>query len=172
MSLNSVMGLMTDSTTPDASPSQANDGEVYARLAPELVRYATALVGTSDASDVVSSAVVKALASPNWPNVREHRPYLYRAVFNEAATFRRRRSQRPERELRSAAPTVLWELPDYQPEVRDAVARLSLAQRSAVVLTYWADLDPASVAKVMGISEGSVRRHLARGRARLRKVLS
>lgn len=40
-----------------------------------------------------------------------------------------------------------------------------------VLLTYWADLDPGTVAERLGISEGSVRRHLARARARLREVL-
>jgi RNA polymerase sigma factor (sigma-70 family) len=55
--------------------------------------------------------------------------------------------------------------------VREAVAGLSVRQRAVVVLTYWADLDPRAVAERLGISEGSVRRHLARARARLREVL-
>ena len=40
-----------------------------------------------------------------------------------------------------------------------------------IVLTYWNDLGPASVAGLLGISEGAVRRHLARARALLKEYL-
>jgi RNA polymerase sigma factor (sigma-70 family) len=62
-------------------------------------------------------------------------------------------------------------MPTLRPEIRRAVAALSARQRAVIVLTYWADLDPRHVAERLGISEGSVRRHLARARAHLRKVL-
>lgn len=64
-----------------------------------------------------------------------------------------------------------WELPGFRPDVAAAVARLSVRQRAVVVLTYWADLDPAAIGVMLDVSEGSVRRHLARARAHLRKVL-
>jgi RNA polymerase sigma-70 factor (ECF subfamily) len=147
-----------------------DDGEVYRRLAPELIRFATALVGRVDAPDVLSGAIVKALASPRWPNVTNHRAYLYRAVYNEARSWLRRAAQRPAREARASVPDR-WELPTLRPDVRQAVAALSVRQRAAIVLTYWADLEPRQVAERLGISEGSVRRHLARARARLRGVL-
>jgi RNA polymerase sigma factor (sigma-70 family) len=53
-----------------------------------------------------------------------------------------------------------------------AIARLSLRQRAVVTLVYWHDLDDASVAARLGISPGSVRKHLARAHARLRGVLT
>ena len=150
-----------------------DDAELYERVAPELLRFATALVGRADAPDVVSGAVVKALATPGWAAVVNRRAYLYRSVFNQAQTWRRRAGQRSILELRAArAETVdRWEMPTLRPEVQRAVAGLSLRQRAVVVLTYWADLDPPAVAERLGISDGSVRRHLARARARLREVL-
>jgi RNA polymerase sigma-70 factor (ECF subfamily) len=144
--------------------------ELYQRLAPELIRFATALVGPVDAPDVLSAAVVKALASPGWAGVTNHRAYLYRAVYNEACRWLRRATQRRWLEAR-ASPVDRWELPTLRPDVHRAVAALSARQRAVIVLTYWADLDPGGVAERLGISEGSVRRHLARARARLRKVL-
>jgi RNA polymerase sigma-70 factor (ECF subfamily) len=147
-----------------------SDAELYASLAPELIRFATGLVGRSDAPDVLSSAVVRSLSGRAWPTVENRRAYLYRAVFNEAHRWIRRSAQRRERELRAATPTR-WELPAFRPDVRAAVEQLSVRQRAVIVLTYWADLDPATVASCLGISEGSVRRHLARARARLREVL-
>jgi RNA polymerase sigma factor (sigma-70 family) len=150
-----------------------DDSELYERLSPELIRFATALVGRADAPDVLSGAVVKALATPGWPAVTNRRAYLYRAVFNEAQTWLKRAGQRPilERRAVRAATVDRWELPALHPDVRAAVAGLSVRQRAVIVLTYWADLDPGSVAERLGISDGSVRRHLARARARLREVL-
>lgn len=145
------------------------DAEIYASLAPELTRFATALVGPVHAQDVLSTAFVKALAAPGWQTVTNHRAYLYRAVFNEAQTQgrRRRRAEQQAPPARGAH----WDFPNLRPEVQAAVVRLSVRQRAVIVLTYWADLDPATVAGRLGISEGSVRRHLARARARLREVL-
>jgi DNA-directed RNA polymerase specialized sigma24 family protein len=58
------------------------------------------------------------------------------------------------------------------PDVIAAVNALSLQQRSVIYLTYWEDMTPAAIAGVLGVSDGTIRRHLARGRSRLRKVLS
>jgi DNA-directed RNA polymerase specialized sigma24 family protein len=66
-----------------------DDAELYQRVSPELIRFATALVGRGDAPDVLSGAVVKALGTPGWPAVANRRAYLYRAVFNEAQTWLR-----------------------------------------------------------------------------------
>lgn len=161
-----------DRAGPDGA-DDSDDAALYQRVSPELIRFATALVGRADAPDVLSAAVVKALATPGWPAVANRRAYLYRAVFNEAQTWLRRAGQRPVLERRAvrAATVDRWELPALHPDVRAAVAGLSVRQRGVIVLTYWADLDPRSVAERLGISEGSVRRHLARARARLRKVL-
>jgi RNA polymerase sigma factor (sigma-70 family) len=130
------------------------------------------LVGRTDAPDVLSGAVVKALATPAWPRVRNRKAYLYRSVFNEAQTWLRRAWRRPHLEARAhARETERFELPNLRPDVRDAVLRLSVRQRAVVVLTYWADLDSRTVAERLGISDGSVRRHLARARAHLREAL-
>ena len=56
-------------------------------------------------------------------------------------------------------------------DVLAAVDRLSVQQRASVVLTYWEDLSPSEVAFRLGITEGSVKRHLARARSRLKELL-
>jgi RNA polymerase sigma factor (sigma-70 family) len=147
-----------------------DDAEIYAKYADELVRFATGLVGPSNAQDVVSGAVVRCLASPSWDSVRNPRAYLYRSVWAEARMAQRGSARRQVREQRAARPESTWG-PEVQPEIARAVAALSLRQRAVIVLTYWGDLDPSTVAEFLGIREGSVRRHLARARARLREVL-
>ena len=50
--------------------------------------------------------------------------------------------------------------------------KLSPQQRAVVVLTYWQDLTPSAVAELLDVSEGAVRKHLARARKHLRRVLA
>ena len=146
------------------------DAQVYAALAPELIGFATSLVGRDEAADVLSAAVVRSLSSPAWPTVANRGAYLYQAVFSEAFTWRRRTARRRERESRAWV-SDRTELPTVRPDVLRAVTALSVRQRAVIVLTYWLDLHPSGIAELLGVSEGSVRRHLARARARLREVL-
>lgn len=52
-----------------------------------------------------------------------------------------------------------------------ALRTLPRRQRQALVLYYVGDHDAATVAHLMGVSEGTVKAHLAQGRAALRKEL-
>jgi RNA polymerase sigma factor (sigma-70 family) len=147
-----------------------SDEDVYERHADELIRFATGLVGPSDAADVLSTAMVNALSSPSWEHVVEKRAYLYRCVFNAAQTDHRTGARRRLRELRVAGREVASSH-ETSPEVWDAVKGLSPRQRAVVFLTYWQDLDIATVAHLLDQSEGSVKQHLARARAHLRRKL-
>lgn len=146
---------------------------VYRSYSQELTRYATGLVGPFDASDVVTDACLRAFESRNWPEVIDRRAYLYRTVLSVANDHHRRTMSRRLREMRAASRE---ETPDpalsVDVEVLDAVARLSVQQRAAVFLTYWEDLAPEAVARHMGVSTGTVKRHLARARKRLGEMLS
>jgi RNA polymerase sigma factor (sigma-70 family) len=102
--------------------------------------------------------------------VADKRGYLFRSVYHEAARFHLASGRRAARELRAAG-TETVEPPDVRPEVLSAVARLSTRQRAVIVLTYWNDLDPTSIAELLNISSGSVKRHLARGRSHLKETL-
>jgi RNA polymerase sigma factor (sigma-70 family) len=149
----------------------AADAEIYGKHAEELVRFATVLVGPDSAADVVSASVITAFRAPAWPDVRNPRAYLYRAVLNESRMTARREARRVRHEQRAAPRDIADAPPIPRPEVVAAVAALSSRQRAVVYLTYWEDLDPGSVAALLGVSEGAVRRHLARARKTLRKVL-
>jgi RNA polymerase sigma factor (sigma-70 family) len=146
------------------------DEDIYTKHAEDLVRFAMGLVGRSDAQDVVSAAVLRSITSSAWPRVRNHRAYLYRAVLNQARNDRRDRKRRLDKESRGAHGERSPQS-DYRPEVLEAVKSLSVRQRAVIVLTYWEDLHPIDVAARIGISEGSVRRHLARARSKLRGLL-
>ena len=150
-----------------------SEEQVYRSYSQELVRYATGLVGPSDAPDVVTEACLKAFASRTWPDVADRRAYLYRAVLSVARDHHRQTLSRRAREMRAAEPErTLDRVGEMDVDVLEAVARLSVRQRAAVYLTYWEDLAPGDVAARMGVSEGSVKRHLARARSRLGELLS
>ena len=147
------------------------DAAIYAEHSVGLVRFATGLVGPVDAPDVVANAFVQLMAAPIWATAQNHRALLYRRVLFEARTWQRGTARRRAREDR-AAQTAVVEFPDLHPEVAAAVDALSPQQRAVVFLTYWNDLTPAAVAELLDVSEGSVRKHLARARKHLRRVLA
>ena len=146
------------------------DEEVYRKYSDDLVRFAMGLVGRNDGADVVSDAMLRVLSSDSWKSVSHQRAYLYRAVLNEASNTHRERQRRWVRELKVASGDFV-EPVEYRPEVLSAVMQLSVRQRAVIVLAYWEQLTPGEIATRLGVSEGSVRRHLARGRSRLRRVL-
>jgi RNA polymerase sigma factor (sigma-70 family) len=146
---------------------------VYRCYASELLKYATGLVGPWDAADIVHDAIVCCLRSPTWETVVDQRSYLYRAVFNASTSHHRTRLRRQARDrLAVAREQVACAESELRPEIWAAVLTLSVRQRAVIVLTYWHDLSPGQVAERLQISEGSVRRHLARGRSRLRQLVS
>jgi RNA polymerase sigma factor (sigma-70 family) len=53
----------------------------------------------------------------------------------------------------------------------DAIAKLPIDQRTAVVLRYWGGLRDGEIAEAMNIRPGTARSHLSRATTRLRKEL-
>ena len=147
-----------------------SDADLYGKHADELTRFATGLVGPHDAPDVVSAAVLTCMFSKGWSAVENPRAYLFRGVLNEARRHHRASSRRLAREHQAALPAAV-DPPEVRPEILAAVMALSMRQRAVTILTYWSDLDPTSIALLLGVSEGSVRRHLARARSRLKERL-
>lgn len=146
------------------------DIELYTRHSVELTRYAAALVGPSDAADVVSDAVTSLLRSGRLSSADSPLALLYRAVLAKAQSHHRSMFTRRSRERRFAE-TVTVQDPELRPDVIEAVVSLSPRQRACVYLTHWEDLTQAQIAERLGISIGSVKSHMTRANARLREVL-
>lgn len=90
----------------------------------------------------------------------------------EARSWNRSTARRQVRERRVAAtvPTAVMEV-SRDDRVAEALAVLSPQQRAVVMLTYWADLDPFGVGRLLGISDGAVKKQLARARRKLKGEL-
>lgn len=148
--------------------------EVWQKWGSELVAYAAVLAGPSDADDVTAEAIARLLAVDPADLDRGvfTRPYVRRVVLNEVRMRARQRVRRERREWKVS----LERLPDHVELLRDprvvaALRELSVMQRAVVFFTYWEDLPPEAVAVELGVSSGTVKRHLARARHKLREVL-
>lgn len=146
------------------------DEDLYRRMRIDLVRYASVLVGPDDAADVVSDAVISATTHRSWPTA-DKPAYLYRSVTNAARMQMRSAVRRRAREERVAPPEAVFDAHSDIDTIR-AIARLSVRQRACVYLMYWEQATVPEIAERLGIGEGSVRRHLARARSRLRELMA
>ena len=143
----------------------------YRLHADELVRFATAMVGPDDASDVVTDAMIELFHGPlELDRVINVRALLFRTVHRRVIDHRRATTRRAARELKYAGQHIISSTAPLE-SARAALMAVTMQQRTMVFLTYWCDMAPADVAVVVGVSEGSVRKQLARARARMRGVL-
>lgn len=146
--------------------------DLYSRTRVDLVRFATALVGPNDALDVVSEAVVTTLASGRLDRVDDVRAYWFRAVANRAASWHRSSSRRRRRDATSGVRNRAEVVEMTADRARELLSGLSPQQRAVVYLTYWHDWDPPTIAAALAVSEGTIRKQLARARAHLREVMN
>ncbi len=169
----STVGLSRDDLVlmraEEASAVSAEE-DLYERYGDGLVRFATAIVGPSDAQDVVSDAMTRLFASGALRSAQNPRALMYRATFAAAKSLQRSAIRRRRRERTTAQRLVLHD-PEIRPDVARAVLALSPQQRACVWLTYWADLSIGDVAEYLGVEQGTVKQHLFRARNRLKEAL-
>jgi RNA polymerase sigma-70 factor (sigma-E family) len=120
------------------------------------------------AEDLAAEAFARAYA--RWSSLRDEpgrEGWVLRVTGNLAIDATRRR--------RPVLPDVPWADPGDAVALRMALVAALRAlpgrQRSVVVLRYLADLSEVDTAVALHISEGSVKTHLHRGLARLRREL-
>jgi RNA polymerase sigma-70 factor (ECF subfamily) len=106
----------------------------------------------------------------------EHVQYwLRRVTSNRALDEARRRQRRPMVSLENAPePVAVTSTGDplLGTALKKLVAALPEKSRAIVVLRYQEDLDPAEIARVLGIPVGTVKSQLQRALALLREKLS
>ena len=112
-----------------------------------------------------------------WARIDDPLPYARRCVVN-ASKDQGRGSRRRERREQLAALLQPSDVPvsvDEQVADRDrlvrALRRLPHGQRAVVVLRYWHQLPEPEVARILGISVGTVKSQSSRALAKLRAEL-
>lgn len=139
----------------------------------------------ADAEDVAQEVFLKLYRSlGKFQGESSFTTFLYRVTTNAALDFLRGRKRREtvpletEENSPSAVLPDLDMLPDERLErrelqraVRRGIAKLPAGQRAALALRELEGLSYAEVATVLGLSEGTVKSRIARGRERLRVIL-
>jgi RNA polymerase sigma-70 factor (sigma-E family) len=139
-----------------------------------LLRYGYVLTGNPhDAADLVQEALLRVRAA--WPRVRrKDNPQSYArttmARLHVSIWRRRKREHLTAAPLEQAGQEMfplerelgLWE----------ELSALPRRQRAVLVLRYYEQLTDAEIAKVLGISSGTVRSNASRGLDKLRSSLS
>jgi RNA polymerase sigma-70 factor (sigma-E family) len=136
------------------------------------LRAVVAVVGSQQlAEDQVAEAFARAWAS--WRKVSRHpapQAWVVRTALNTGASWWRHRN----REL----PLAGHDLPDapsgggVDVALLAALWRLPGRQREVIALRIFLDLDTGTIAQQLGIEAGTVRMHLSRGVAALRRELT
>ena len=94
--------------------------------------------------------------------MRNRAGYVYRVARSRA---------RPRRTPPALPPVDAARLPDVEPGLPAALAALPERQRVAVLLVHGFGWTHAEVGELFGVSESTVRNHLARGLDHLRRKL-
>jgi RNA polymerase sigma-70 factor (ECF subfamily) len=132
------------------------------------MRYATALVGSGGAEDVVSAVVTRVLARPGGlAGLREPKPYLMRSVLNEVRSRHRTRT----RQVAVVASPDAVNVADASLDVLGVIEQLPPRQRAAAFLVFYEEYTPTEAADLMDCRPATVRRYLHLARRRLREVL-
>ena len=145
-----------------------------------LRRTAYLLCGDWDrASDHVQEGLIRVYVA--WPRLeRAGREYAYarKAVVSAVLDHGRRRSSREvpsisgEPDDTRAATGDLAEQVTSRAALMAALADLAPRQRACVVLRYFEDMTVPQVAETLGIAQGTVKRYLSQGLARLGEIVT
>jgi RNA polymerase sigma-70 factor (ECF subfamily) len=140
-----------------------------------LVRAVAVIAGsTGDAEEAVQEAFARAWERERRGQTFDHLAgWVATVALNHVRSrFRRSTSERRALDRLAAAPTPAQEPePDIALIVRSAIDGLARRQRDAVVLYYLLDVDIATTARLLDVSEGTVKSALARARSTLAELL-
>jgi RNA polymerase sigma-70 factor (ECF subfamily) len=154
--------------------------ELVARKLPRLLALATRMLGDrSEAEDVAQDAFIRVWKSAGrWqPGAARLDTWLHRIVLN--LTYDRLRRTRPEtmenppeQADTALAPDETISRNETSERLRQAMARLPVRQREALVLNYYQELSNVEAAATMDISVDALESLLSRARRNLRGMLA
>jgi RNA polymerase sigma-70 factor, ECF subfamily len=170
---------LEDTAAADAVRQQAEEAALAAlvdQYAGALYRVAfSVLRNASDAEDAVQEAFLRVLRHRDQLNdVRDHRVWLIRIVWNIVLDRKRRAKTRPETddvaELARVLPSrglsaeQLASAAQHHAQVLACVEQLPEKEREVLMLSAFDELSSVEIATVLGITESSVRSRLFRAR--------
>jgi RNA polymerase sigma-70 factor, ECF subfamily len=148
--------------TPDESNAlrDAAFRACYLRDVDTLLRFSTRCAGRADAEDLVAETFVRAYRSlPTAVMETDHdaRAWLFRVLRNLVISASRRRSTAQRKQPLLAVQTDQAGTDAADPELEAVLLALPERQRTVVSLRFVSDLDVATTASVMDLTEEAVR---------------
>ncbi len=140
--------------------------DFYRQSYPDAVRLAVLLVGAVDAEDVVQDAFTAVFG--RFEQLDRPAAYLQTTLVNGCRQLHRTTRRRNRRHRLVAEPEEL--APEHR-ELLDVLSRLSLEQRSVLVLRLWAGWTDEEIGAALGCRPSTVRSHAMRAMTRLRREL-
>jgi RNA polymerase sigma-70 factor (ECF subfamily) len=144
-------------------------GEIYAGCFRRLVVQLYAVTGDlNEAQEAVQEAFIRACVSPQrFAGLDNHEAWLRRVALNIVRSrYRRRRTYAKVLRRVGPPPVVAETTPDHV-ALMEAMRQLPRGQREALALHYLVDLPIEEVADTLGVSVGTVKSRLSRGRRAL-----
>jgi RNA polymerase sigma-70 factor (ECF subfamily) len=145
---------------------------------PMLYRTAYSMLDNpADAEDVPQTIFLRLLRTGLPPDLqRNPKGYLYRAAVNLSlnvirARKRRRLTDNPEHLEIAIERSQSNATADLQQDVAEAISQLEPEAAHVVLLRYVHNYSDAEIAKLLGVSRGTVAMRLFRARARLKKLM-
>jgi RNA polymerase sigma-70 factor (ECF subfamily) len=170
---------IADRAVQDEARQHANDTALAAlvdQYATTLYRVAFSVVrNASDAEDAVQEAFLRVLRHRDrLDEVRDHRVWLIRIVWNIVLDRKRRAKTRPETDDVEELARVLpanglsaeqrAAAAQHHAHVLSCVERLPAKEREVLMLSAFEELSSVEIASILGITESSVRSRLFRAR--------
>ena len=171
----------------DLARTQAEEAQVAAlvtQYAGALYRVAySVLRNSADAEDAVQEAFMRVLRHRDTlDEVRDHRVWLIRIVWNIVLDRKRRAKTRPETddvaELARVLPCgglsaeEIASAAQHHAKVLGCVEKLPAKERQVLMLSAFEELSSVEIAEVLGITESSVRSRLFRARNLMAELLN
>jgi RNA polymerase sigma-70 factor (ECF subfamily) len=163
--------------------------EIVRRYSKPLYNLAYRFAGDlSEAYDLTQEVFLRVYKSlPGSRTDLPFKPWIYRIATNLCINWTKKRrktvlllhdrdlNQNPVFEQiadQDPLPDELLERKDLQELLNSAISKLPLKYRSVVILRYGQQLSLKEIAEVLGLPMGTVKTHLLRAKAALRKILS
>jgi RNA polymerase sigma-70 factor (sigma-E family) len=141
---------------------------------PDLVRLAYGLTGDRWLAEDLAQTALASACTAWWRVRRADDPDAYvRKILINASKRRFRRAGPAEQtqqalQAQNARIDDQAALSDQRTDLLTALRALPQRQRAVIVLKYWADMNDAQIADLLGCSEGTVRSQAWRALAKLR----
>jgi RNA polymerase sigma-70 factor (ECF subfamily) len=165
-------------TIKGASELQIELEQMFREHYPMLYRTAYGMLRNSaDAEEVPQAIFLKLLRSGIPPGLRQNaKQYLYRAAVNFALDVIRSRNRQKvlagvERLEFQGSESESWAAEETHRRLAEAIAELRPATVEILMLRYVHSYAEADIARLLGVSRGTVAIKLFRARARLKKLM-